>query len=144
MRPAAAAAGTTKRPYRSPSRYGSADASRMRDTISKGMKGSGRKRSGPFSLSELAGRHRAFGVLDRGACLGDFQRDAAARIARAGQAEALGQCHRLAIDLHMGALVVFEKSDDELSAVRTMVVLEGLRPRRRRTGRRDQQHRTEN
>jgi hypothetical protein len=84
------------------------------------------KRLGPFSY-QLTRRHRSFGVLDRGARTGDFQRDAATRIARPRQGHALAKRHRPAINLQMGALVVFEKSDDELSAVGAAIALEALR-----------------
>ena len=70
-------------------------------------------------------------MLQPGPGLGDVQRDAAARIARPGQAEASGKRHGPAIDLQMGALVVFEERDDELRAVRAAVALEALCPRRR-------------
>ena len=47
-----------------------------------------------------------------------------ARIARAGQGQPLAKRHRFAVDLHMRALVVLEKSDNELRAVGAAIVLE--------------------
>ncbi len=91
------------------------------------------ERFGPYSR-RLARRRRSFGVLDRGACPSDFQRHAAAGIARAGQGQALAQRHRPSIDLHMGALVVFEKSDNELRAVGAAIAPERLRGRGRCRG----------
>src|SRR5664279_1332497 len=104
------------------------------DAISNTVRGSKPQRFRPFSC-QLARRDWPFGVLDRGARLADLQGDAAARIARAGQAEALGQRHRPAIDLQMRALVVLEKSDNELGAVGAAIVLERLRQGRRRRAR---------
>src|SRR6202048_206712 len=134
----AVAAGITKRQSRSPSRSGNVDAVSTPDAdtllvfgaISKAVKGSERKRFGLFS-HQLARRRRSFGVLDRGARLGDFQRDAAAGIARAGQGQALAQRHRPSIDLQMGTRIVFEKSDDELRAVGAAIAPERLRERGR-------------
>ena len=104
----AAAAGITKRQSRNPSRHGSVNAYRKSnaeallvfETIIKCVKEGRNKNVSALFSCQLAGRHRSLGVLDRGACLGDFQRDAAARIARTGQRQALGQasppCHRSA------------------------------------------------
>ena len=103
-----------------------ADALLFSAAISTGMKGSERKGSGPFSC-QFAGRHRSPAVLDRGARLGDFQRDAAAGIARAGQRKAPAKRHGLSIDLQMRPPVIWEKSDDELRAVGAAIVLERLR-----------------
>jgi hypothetical protein len=44
----------------------------------------------------------------------------------------------------MGALVVFKKSDDELRAIDTLIILKGLRQSGRYPGRDDQHYRTEN
>ena len=66
-------------------------------------------------------------MLDRGACPGDFQRDAAARVTRARQCNALAKRNGLSIDLQVGTPVVWKKSDDELRAVGAAIVLERLR-----------------
>jgi hypothetical protein len=103
-----------------------AGACLVQGSISKAERGSERKRFGLFSY-QFARRGRSFGLLKRGACLRDFQRDAAARITRAGQGQALAKRHRPSIDLHMGTFIIFEKSDDELGAVGAAIVLESLR-----------------
>src|ERR1700704_294913 len=99
------------------------------------------------SSTQLASRRGLFADLQRGARLLDRQRYASARIARARQPNPLLQRHRLAVHLHMGPLVVLEKSDNELGAVATAIGLEGRGlSRGRRPGQRGSgcEQRTEN
>src|SRR5476651_539702 len=78
-------------------------------------------------LYRFARRYRPPGVRERGARFGDFQRDAAARIARARKCQALGQRHRPSVELQMRAGIVLEKSDNELGLVGAAIALERLR-----------------
>lgn len=81
---------------------------------------------------------------DGGADLGNFQRDAAARIARTRQGQAPRERQRPAVDLQKGAGIVLEKPDQELRAVGTVIALEGLRQRRRRDNCHNDYYRPEN